>query len=166
MVTVYVTILNVAPFKWDVIMYKSSHSHPPSSLRSVLLQMDPKLRPSFPEIVRHLEEILARLKVEEMEHECVPLSADNNDKKTIPKGMNAEHTRKSTLCSSVICRFSFRFTLIGREAVIQAVQQKCLLQHLSWPREPFTPLYHHIHSLCLYYYVVRLPTSQYFTCSL
>lgn len=48
--------------------------------------MDPKLRPSFPEIVRHLEEILARLKVEEMEHECVPLSADNNDKKTIPKG--------------------------------------------------------------------------------
>ncbi|KAA8587778.1 hypothetical protein FQN60_016640 [Etheostoma spectabile] len=30
-------------------------------------------------------EILARLKVEEMEHECVPLSGDN-DKKTIPKG--------------------------------------------------------------------------------
>ncbi|KAF1384087.1 hypothetical protein PFLUV_G00138640 [Perca fluviatilis] len=47
--------------------------------------MDPKLRPSFPDIVRHLEEILARLKVEEMEHECVPLSGDN-DKKTIPKG--------------------------------------------------------------------------------
>ncbi|XP_038573349.1 dual specificity testis-specific protein kinase 2 [Micropterus salmoides] len=46
--------------------------------------MDPKLRPSFPDIVRHLEEILARLKVEEM-HECVPLSGDN-DKKTIPKG--------------------------------------------------------------------------------
>lgn len=47
--------------------------------------MDPKLRPSFPDIVRHLEEILARLKVEEVEHECVPLSVDN-DKKTIPKG--------------------------------------------------------------------------------
>lgn len=47
--------------------------------------MDPKLRPSFPDIVKHLEEILARLKVEEMEHECVPLSGDN-DKKTIPKG--------------------------------------------------------------------------------
>uniref|UniRef100_A0A3Q1EIJ7 Testis associated actin remodelling kinase 2 n=1 Tax=Acanthochromis polyacanthus TaxID=80966 RepID=A0A3Q1EIJ7_9TELE len=31
--------------------------------------MDPKLRPSFPDIVRHLEEILAHLKVEEMEHE-------------------------------------------------------------------------------------------------
>uniref|UniRef100_A0A3B5B2Y8 dual-specificity kinase n=1 Tax=Stegastes partitus TaxID=144197 RepID=A0A3B5B2Y8_9TELE len=33
--------------------------------------MDPKLRPSFPDTVRHLEEILARLKVEEMEHECM-----------------------------------------------------------------------------------------------
>ncbi|XP_070829865.1 dual specificity testis-specific protein kinase 2 [Chaetodon trifascialis] len=47
--------------------------------------MDPKLRPSFPDIVRHLEEILARLKVEEMEQECVQLSGDN-DKKTIAKG--------------------------------------------------------------------------------
>ncbi|XP_074508194.1 dual specificity testis-specific protein kinase 2 [Sebastes fasciatus] len=47
--------------------------------------MDPKLRPSFPDNVKHLEEILARLKVEEMEHECVPLSGEN-DKKTIPKG--------------------------------------------------------------------------------
>ncbi|KAF3857924.1 hypothetical protein F7725_011125, partial [Dissostichus mawsoni] len=32
--------------------------------------MDAKLRPSFTENVRHLEEILVRLKVEEMEHEC------------------------------------------------------------------------------------------------
>ncbi|TKS79462.1 Dual specificity testis-specific protein kinase 2 [Collichthys lucidus] len=48
--------------------------------------MDPKLRPSFPEIVRHLEEILARLKVKATEHECVPLSGDNNDRRTIPKG--------------------------------------------------------------------------------
>lgn len=47
--------------------------------------MDPKLRPSFPDIVRHLEEFLARLKVEEMEHECVSLGGDN-DKKAIPKG--------------------------------------------------------------------------------
>ncbi|KAG7525149.1 dual specificity testis-specific protein kinase 2-like [Solea senegalensis] len=47
--------------------------------------MDPKLRPSFTEIVRYLEETLAHLKVEEMEHECVPLSGDN-DKKTIVKG--------------------------------------------------------------------------------
>ncbi|KAM9322850.1 dual specificity testis-specific protein kinase 2 isoform 1-T2 [Pholidichthys leucotaenia] len=46
--------------------------------------MDPKLRPSFPEIVRLLEEILARLKVEEMEHDCVPLTGE--DKKTIAKG--------------------------------------------------------------------------------
>ncbi|XP_020507614.2 dual specificity testis-specific protein kinase 2 [Labrus bergylta] len=47
--------------------------------------MDPKLRPSCPDIVRHLEEILARLKVEELVHECVPLTVDN-DKKSIPKG--------------------------------------------------------------------------------
>lgn len=47
--------------------------------------MDPKLRPSFPEIVRHLEEILAGLKVKATEHECVPLSGDN-DRRTIPKG--------------------------------------------------------------------------------
>lgn len=56
-------------------------------LNFFLPQMDPKLRPSFPDIVRHLEEILARLKVEEMEHECVPLSGDN-DMKTIPKGIS------------------------------------------------------------------------------
>ncbi|XP_068587454.1 dual specificity testis-specific protein kinase 2 [Cebidichthys violaceus] len=47
--------------------------------------MDPKLRPSFPDIVRHLEGIVAGLKVEEMEHECDPLSGDN-DKKTVSKG--------------------------------------------------------------------------------
>lgn len=53
--------------------------------------MDPKLRPSFSDIVRHLEEIFARLKVVEMEHECVQLSGDN-DKKTIPKGNSTVHT--------------------------------------------------------------------------
>uniref|UniRef100_A0A667WLN1 dual-specificity kinase n=1 Tax=Myripristis murdjan TaxID=586833 RepID=A0A667WLN1_9TELE len=47
--------------------------------------MDPKLRPSFPDIVRRLEEILARLKAEEMERDRIALSGDN-DKKTIPKG--------------------------------------------------------------------------------
>ncbi|XP_054870221.1 dual specificity testis-specific protein kinase 2 isoform X2 [Amphiprion ocellaris] len=47
--------------------------------------MDPKLRPSFQDIIRHLEEILAHLKVKEMEHECVPHGRDN-EKKTIPKG--------------------------------------------------------------------------------
>uniref|UniRef100_A0A8C2ZMR6 dual-specificity kinase n=1 Tax=Cyclopterus lumpus TaxID=8103 RepID=A0A8C2ZMR6_CYCLU len=33
-------------------------------------EMDPKLRPSFPDIVRHFEGILAGLKADEMEHEC------------------------------------------------------------------------------------------------
>ncbi|KAK9538517.1 hypothetical protein VZT92_003680 [Zoarces viviparus] len=47
--------------------------------------MDPKLRPSFPDIVRHLEGVVAALKVEEMEHECDSLSGDN-DKKTVSKG--------------------------------------------------------------------------------
>lgn len=63
--------------------------------------MDPKLRPSFLDIVRDLEEILARLKVEEMEQEGVPLSVDN-DKKTIPKGTGTVGD-----CAAVICRFGF-----------------------------------------------------------
>ena len=58
--------------------------------------MDPKLRPSFPDSVRHLEEIFARLKVEAMEHECVPLSGDN-DKKSIPKGIRAARSHNSQL---------------------------------------------------------------------
>uniref|UniRef100_H2LC24 dual-specificity kinase n=1 Tax=Oryzias latipes TaxID=8090 RepID=H2LC24_ORYLA len=36
--------------------------------------MDPKLRPSFQDIVRHLEEVLVQLKVEDMQHACVALS--------------------------------------------------------------------------------------------
>ncbi|CAB1317512.1 unnamed protein product [Coregonus sp. 'balchen'] len=47
--------------------------------------MDPKLRPSFPELVKRLEEILCRLKAEESGRERIPLSGEN-DKKTIPKG--------------------------------------------------------------------------------
>ncbi|XP_070989845.1 dual specificity testis-specific protein kinase 2-like [Oncorhynchus clarkii lewisi] len=47
--------------------------------------MDPKLRPSFPELVKRLEEILCRLKAEESERERIPLCGDI-DKKTIPKG--------------------------------------------------------------------------------
>uniref|UniRef100_A0A8C5GLP9 dual-specificity kinase n=1 Tax=Gouania willdenowi TaxID=441366 RepID=A0A8C5GLP9_GOUWI len=47
--------------------------------------MDPKLRPSFPDNVKQLEEILVHFKVEEMEHECVSISGDG-DKKTIAKG--------------------------------------------------------------------------------
>ena len=50
--------------------------------------MDPKLRPSFPEIVKYLEKILARLKVEEMEEEGVSFNVDN-DRKTMPKGSSA-----------------------------------------------------------------------------
>lgn len=60
------------------------------------LQMDPKLRPSFPDIVRQLEDILAQLKVVEMENECVSLGGDN-DKKAIPKG-------RSTMSASVNLR--------------------------------------------------------------
>ncbi|KAM3604105.1 uncharacterized protein V6R79_006513 [Siganus canaliculatus] len=56
--------------------------------------MDPKLRPSFPDIVKHLEEILARLKVEEMNNESVPLIADT-DKKTISKGEKVQGFKRS-----------------------------------------------------------------------
>ncbi|XP_043989658.1 dual specificity testis-specific protein kinase 2 isoform X1 [Gambusia affinis] len=42
--------------------------------------MDPKLRPSFTDIVRQLEEILARLKVVEMENDSVSLTSDNEKK--------------------------------------------------------------------------------------
>lgn len=47
--------------------------------------MDPKLRPSFSDIVKDLDGILVRLKLEEMEHGDAKLSGDN-DKKTICKG--------------------------------------------------------------------------------
>lgn len=70
--------------------------------------MDPNLRPSFVEIVRHLEEILARLKVEQMEHERVQLSGDN-DKKTMPKGNCCSN--KIILCDSGSFCFHFSFTL-------------------------------------------------------
>lgn len=52
--------------------------------------MDPKLRPSFPELVKRLEEILCRLKAEESGRERIPLSGEN-DKKTIPKGDVSNH---------------------------------------------------------------------------
>nr|XP_006634797.1 PREDICTED: dual specificity testis-specific protein kinase 2 [Lepisosteus oculatus] len=48
--------------------------------------MDPKLRPSFPEIVKVLEEILPRLKAEECERERLHLSAESIDRKTVVKG--------------------------------------------------------------------------------
>lgn len=69
--------------------------------------MDPKLRPSFQDIVKDLEEILARLKVEEVEHEDVQLSADND--KTIPKGKS---TAKNCAAEVYHCSFaSSRFTV-------------------------------------------------------
>lgn len=58
--------------------------------------MDPKLRPSFQEIVKYLEKILARLKVEEMEHEGVSLNVDN-DRKTMPKGSSATNNWRTDL---------------------------------------------------------------------
>ncbi|KAL0966072.1 hypothetical protein UPYG_G00290540 [Umbra pygmaea] len=47
--------------------------------------MDPVLRPSFPELVKRLEEILCRVKAEEGGGERIPLNVDN-DKKTTHKG--------------------------------------------------------------------------------
>ncbi|XP_017561488.1 dual specificity testis-specific protein kinase 2 [Pygocentrus nattereri] len=47
--------------------------------------MDPKLRPSFPDIVKRLEEIQRRLKAEDSERERLHLPTEI-EKKTIPKG--------------------------------------------------------------------------------
>ncbi|XP_066548553.1 dual specificity testis-specific protein kinase 2 [Amia ocellicauda] len=46
--------------------------------------MDPKLRPSFPEIVKILEEIVSRVKAEETERERLHLSAESIDRKKGP----------------------------------------------------------------------------------
>lgn len=48
--------------------------------------MDPKLRPSFPDIVKRLEEIQKKLKADESERERMLLTAVEVDKKPIPKG--------------------------------------------------------------------------------
>lgn len=48
--------------------------------------MDPKLRPSFPDIVKRLEEIQKKLKAEESERERMLLTAGEVEKKPIPKG--------------------------------------------------------------------------------
>lgn len=48
--------------------------------------MDPKLRPSFPDIVKRLEEIQKKLKAEETERERMLLTAGEVEKKSIPKG--------------------------------------------------------------------------------
>ncbi|KAI7809520.1 dual specificity testis-specific protein kinase 2 [Triplophysa rosa] len=49
--------------------------------------MDPKLRPSFPDIVKRLEEIQKKLKGDESERERMLLTAVEVDKKPIPKGL-------------------------------------------------------------------------------
>ncbi|XP_061879187.1 dual specificity testis-specific protein kinase 2-like isoform X1 [Entelurus aequoreus] len=49
--------------------------------------MDPTLRPSFTDIMRHLDEILARLKVEYVEHVCPPsLGGEGGNKTNANKG--------------------------------------------------------------------------------
>ncbi|KAA0719237.1 Dual specificity testis-specific protein kinase 2 [Triplophysa tibetana] len=47
--------------------------------------MDPKLRPSFPDLVKRLEEIQKKLKGDESERERMLLSALEVDKKSLPK---------------------------------------------------------------------------------
>lgn len=53
---------------------------------SLLFQMDPKLRPSFPDIVKRLEDVQRRLKAEEGERERIHIPAEM-DKKSIAKGV-------------------------------------------------------------------------------
>ncbi|XP_057713549.1 dual specificity testis-specific protein kinase 2 [Corythoichthys intestinalis] len=48
--------------------------------------MDPTLRPSFPDIVRHLDEILTRLKLGEEAQQCPPLVGEVDKKTTMSKG--------------------------------------------------------------------------------
>lgn len=48
--------------------------------------MDPKLRPSFTDIVKRLEEIQKQLKADDSERERMLLTAGEVDKKTMPKG--------------------------------------------------------------------------------
>uniref|UniRef100_A0A672RG87 dual-specificity kinase n=1 Tax=Sinocyclocheilus grahami TaxID=75366 RepID=A0A672RG87_SINGR len=48
--------------------------------------MDPKLRPSFPDIVKRLEEIQKKLKADESERERMLLTAGEVEKKPLPKG--------------------------------------------------------------------------------
>lgn len=55
-----------------------------NNLISVRSQMDPKLRPSFADIVKTLEEILNRLRNEDSERDRKFLNLDNNERK--PKG--------------------------------------------------------------------------------
>ncbi|XP_077580199.1 dual specificity testis-specific protein kinase 2 isoform X2 [Stigmatopora nigra] len=48
--------------------------------------MDPTLRPSFPDIVQNLDGILARLKLGEVGHQCPPLVGEGDKKTSMSKG--------------------------------------------------------------------------------
>lgn len=50
-------------------------------------QMDPKLRPSFPDIAKRLEEIQKKLKDDDSERERMLLTAGEVEKKPLPKGV-------------------------------------------------------------------------------
>lgn len=71
--------------------------------------MDPKLRPSFPDIVKYLEEVLARLKVEELQCEGVSLSGDN-DKKTTSNGSSKGSMPSCSVSASLPVNHSLTFT--------------------------------------------------------
>ncbi|KTG46072.1 hypothetical protein cypCar_00019281 [Cyprinus carpio] len=55
-------------------------------LPPLISQMDPKLRPSFPDIVKRLEEIQKKLKADESERERMLQTAGEVEKKPLPKG--------------------------------------------------------------------------------
>lgn len=61
--------------------------------------MDPKLRPSFPEIVKRLEDIQRCLKAEESERDRLHLPTEI-EKKTIPKGVYGAEDRTDTMKDS------------------------------------------------------------------
>ncbi|XP_077372064.1 dual specificity testis-specific protein kinase 2 [Festucalex cinctus] len=48
--------------------------------------MDPTLRPSFPDIVGHLDETLAHLKLGDEAHQCPPMAVEGDKKTLMPKG--------------------------------------------------------------------------------
>lgn len=85
------------------------------------LQMDPKLRPSFPDIVKRLEEIQKKLKGDESERERMLLTAVELDKKSLPKGefCNSDWTK--------IIMIVLRMFFIHSLSVV--VNTKCLLNH-------------------------------------
>lgn len=100
-------------------------------------QMDPKLRPSFPDIVKYLEEVLACLKVEEVQHEGVSISGDN-DKKTTANGNSKGVMPWRGLSAFLPAQQSFSFTA----AFSHKGEQNKLVQPVpSWISCPPTTLH-------------------------